>query len=677
MGKDPGLTHDANNAASGWITFDQVEIDLVGRQLFVAGTKVALEPKAFAVLELMARNAGRALARDEILDAVWGHRHVTPGVLNRIITMLRHALGENAQRTQYIHTLHGIGYRFDAATQLHAQRETKTAIEAAPESPTDEREPVIAQSGLDTPTSPVALPSPTRRRRLRLLTLLLAPLLCAIAVWKLWPIMFPADGAASAAVEQSVAVLPLAIATGDAKQQYFADGISENLIGTLSQYEGLKVIGRSSSFRFRDSREGAQAIGAKLGVSHLVEGSVRQQGDTLRISMELNRVSDGSTVWTQKFDRPYKDLFALQDDIALAVASALQVKLLHAMPGAVETGRPSSGNLEAYSAYLRGTSFMAAGDMRKAMEQFSQATQIDPAYAQAWAWLGLRRTVYALGHLQGDAARESYVQAGEEIDTALRLQPNFGQAHAIRANWLRTVNHDWNGALAEFRIALALVPDNDPSHGAYSILLSAMGRVKEAVAERRKYIDGDPLAAYGQMYLADMQISLGRLDAAQESLQKAEELDPTATDLYASERSEIAVLRGDADKAVAEAASINDAHWRDRVLTLALQIGNDRKAADAALQRLTETAGLSKNDFYGIARIYALRADADKTFEWLQRDREHGASAVHTVLFDPILLRFRDDPRFAAYCKQAGLPPPSASEALSIDRIRAMVAAKS
>lgn len=664
------MTSETSGDATRLILFDRVEIDMGGRRVFVDGVQAALEPKAFAVLALFAQHPGRAFARDEILDAVWGHRHVTPGVLNRVITLLRHALGESAERTQYIHTLHGVGYRFDATTQMRAQREAEPAPAPTPAQ--------VAESSPDSEVPTRAVESPARKishpfRYAAMLSVLV--LAFAIAGWKFWPRLPAAQDVP--VPKQSVAVLPLTNATGDASQQFFTDGISENLIGTLSQYEGLKVIGRSSSFRFRDSREGAQAIGAKLGVSHLVEGSVRQQGDTLRISMELNRVTDGSTVWTQKFDRPYKDLFALQDDIALAVASALQVKLLHAMPGAVETGRPSSGNLEAYSAYLRGTSFMAAGDMRKAMEQFSQATQIDPAYAQAWAWLGLRRTVYALGHLQGDAARESYAQAGEEIDTALRLQPNFGQAHAIRANWLRTVNHDWNGALAEFRIALALVPDNDPSHGAYSILLSAMGRVKEAVAERRKYIDGDPLAAYGHMYLADMQISLGRLDAAQESLQKAEELDPTATDLYASERSEIAVLRGDSDAAQAAAASMSSGYWRDRVLTLALQIGNDRKAADAALQRLTETAGLSKNDFYGIARIYALRADADKTFEWLQRDREHGASAVHTVLFDPILLRFRDDPRFAAYCKQAGLPPPSASEALSIDRIRAMVAAKS
>ena len=669
------MTPVETGTVPGWISFDAVEIDLAGRRLFVAGKKLALEPKAFAVLALFAQHPGRAFTRDEILDAVWGHRHVTPGVLNRVITLLRQALGESAEQTQYIHTLHGIGYRFDATTRTQAQREVDAVPAPAPEpalAPTPAEPVVESQSPTVTGESTVAAPS-NRFRFAALAVVLLATGL--VVAWKFLARPPAADGVE--APQHSVAVLPLTNATGDANQQFFADGISENLIATLSQYENLKVIGRSSSFHFRDSKEGARAIGAKLGVAHLIDGSVQRDGDNVRIGIELIRTDDGTTVWTRVFDRPHKELFALQDEIALAVAGALQVKLLHAMPGAVETGRPSSGNLEAYSAYLRGTSFMAAGDMRKSMEQFTLATQIDPAYAQAWAWLGLRRTVYTLDELQGDAARNSYQQAREEIDTALRLQPNFGQAHAIRANWLRTASHDWNGALAEFRIALPLVPENDPSHGAYSILLSAMGRVNEAIAERRKYIDGDPLAAYGYMYLVNMQASLGRLNEAQASLGDAERLDPSATDWHAVKRSEIALLRADSDKALAAAASMSAGEWRDMTRALALQAGHDRKAADAALQNVIASAGDSNRHAYLIARVYALRGDADKTFEWLQHDWEHGAAAVHYALFDPFLLRFRDDPRFAAYCQRAGLPTPSASEALSVDEIRARVAAKS
>lgn len=339
----------------------------------------------------------------------------------------------------------------------------------------------------------------------------------------------PEGDAAPAIPEQSVAVLPLVNANGAADQQFFSDGLSDNLITTLSHYEGLRVIGRGSSFLFRGSKEGAAAIGAKLGVDHLVEGSVQRAGGNVRVSIELVRTADGGTVWARRFDRPYADLFALQDEIALAVAGALQVKLLHAMPWMVETGRPASGNLDAYEAYLRATAEMGANAnlSSKAVEYFAQATRIDPGYGQAWAWLALARTVYTFSN--GATASADYAQARRDIDTALRLQPDFGQAHAIRANLLRIADHDWNGALAEFRVALPLVSDTDPSHGAMSILLGTLGRVDEAIVERRKYIAGDPLAAFARIYLAELLTSRGRLDAAEESLREADRLNASPT----------------------------------------------------------------------------------------------------------------------------------------------------
>ncbi|WP_347260367.1 winged helix-turn-helix domain-containing protein [Rudaea sp.] len=679
-----------------YIAFDAVEIDLVSRRVTVAGVETALEPKAFDVLALLARTPDKAFTRDEILDAVWGHRHITPSVLNRVILLIRHALGDSARG---LHTLRGIGYRFGGEVRFFARHEKTGAIvhvagdalsADAPAQNTAEP-PGVPASPAQAAASTAPVESRSRRagdratpRRSAHAALVLLPLLAVLvfAGWKLWSRTQPgvvADTAPMSVKGQSIAVLPLVNAGGEADQQFFSDAISENLITTLSQFEGLKVIGRGSSFRFRDGKEDSKTIGAKLGVTHLVEGSVQRADDNVRIGIQLVRTIDGSTVWTQRFDRPYHDLFALQDEIALAVAGALQVRLLHAMPGAVETGRPASGNLEAYNAYLRGTYYMTGGkEVAKAIERFAEATRIDPDYAQAWSWLGFMRTQYARGDRDADAARASYAQARNEIDTALRLEPNFGQAHAIRANLLGSADHDWNGALAEFRIALSLAPDNDPSHGAVSRLLATLGRVNEAIIERRKYIEGDPLAGFAHIYLAQLLASLGRLEEAETSLRDATKLDPDpgARDWLASERSYLAVLRGDAVIARTEAESMAPGRWRERTLTLALQIGNDRAAADAALQHLTDTDGQAKNDAYATARAHALRGDADKTFEWLQRDRERGDSGVHHALFDPLLLRFRDDPRFAEYCRKANLPPPSASEALGIDRIRAANIAK-
>lgn len=639
-------------AADSSYRFGDVEVDARRRRVVRAGQDVPLEPKACAVLLELLHQAGDVVTRDALLDAVWGHRHVTPAVLNRIIAILRRELGDDADHPRWIRTVHGIGYEFIGAL----------------EAPVEPLEPPLVSSP---PRS-----QPVRRPWLAVSwALALLAAVAAVASWMLWPRARLPPAVDASAARNSVAVLPLANLSGNPEQRFLSDGLSDSLITTLSQFEGLKVIGRGSSFQFRDGREDARTIGARLGVGHLVEGSVQRAGDNLRIGIEVVRTGDGVTVWTQRFDRPYKDLFALQDEVALAVAGALQVRLLHRMPGAVETGRPASGNLEAYAAYLRGTDYML-DDPDKAIEPFALATRLDPDYAQAWSWLAFVRTQHARGTQSGEAARTAYAQARREIDTALRLQPDFGQAHAIRANLLAAADHDWNSALAEFRKALSQVSDTDPTHGAVSRLLATLGRIKEATVERHKYIDGDPLAAFARGYLFELLACAGRLDEAEATLREMAGLDLSANtrDWFATQRSYLAILRGEAAASRREAETMAAGTWRDRAIALALQIGDERAAADAALQHLLDSQGEIRGGAYAIARVYALRGDADQVFEWLRRDRDRDGPGVHFVLFDSLLLRFRDDPRFAAYCKEAGLPPPEASEALSFDVIRTSLA---
>ncbi|MFO1506123.1 MAG: winged helix-turn-helix domain-containing protein [Lysobacterales bacterium] len=670
-----------DRTSSSPIRFDTIEIDGDGHRLRVDGVAVPLERKAFAVLLLLVQHPGRVFTRDEILDAVWGHSHISPGVLNRIVTLLRQALGESGESHRYLHTVHGVGYRFDLPV-LPAPESAglpESAVTLAPLNDATSSEPSNPAPAVENESAGGA---PIERSKARWLVpaAIAAVVLAIIVAGVAWVLLSPPSTTPTVNVDagapRSIAVLPLTNRSNDPTQQFFADGVAQNLVSTLSQFEGLRVVGTRSSFRFRDSKEDGKAIGAKLGVDYLIAGSVDRAGDKVRITIELIRTADASVEWTQNFDRPYSDLFALQDEIALTVAGALHVKLLHAAQAAFKAGRPASGNLKAYSAFLEGAYFMYRNDAPRALEQYSEAVRLDPGYAQAWAWMSFTRTEYARFALAGDAARTAYAKAREEVDTALRLDPTFGESHATKAHLMAAADHDWNGALAEMRIGMSLVPETDQSHGAMSRLLATLGRMNEAIEETSKFMSGDPLSNFGYVHMARFEASLGRLDDAESSLRNGAQKNPDSRDMYASLRAHLAVLRGDAVAARAAAESMVPGPWRDRVLTLALQIGRDRAAADDALRRLEQMDSPSDDNAYGIARIHALRGDADKTFEWLDTDRKRGSHAAHYVLHDPFLLRFRDDPRLAAYCRNEGLPPPSGSEALGVDEIRARLAAK-
>ena len=257
--------------------------------------------------------------------------------------------------------------------------------------------------------------------------------------------------------EQSVAVLPLVNASKDPDQQFFSDGLSENLIDTLSRFDGLKVIGRMSSFQFRDDKGDSAAIGAKLGAAYLLSGSVQRASDLVRISASLVKAADGSTLWAEHYDRPYKNLFALQDEIAQAVASALQVKLLSSV-AAQQDDRPPSGSIDAYNAYLQGLKHWHDEEFDKAAGYMSQAVQLDPGYAIAWAQLaGSWGTVAAFQNEAPEVAGEHMRIARHAADRALQLAPELGPAHAARA-YLDVYHFDHKGALAECRRAEQLAP---------------------------------------------------------------------------------------------------------------------------------------------------------------------------------------------------------------------------
>jgi TolB-like protein/Tfp pilus assembly protein PilF len=480
----------------------------------------------------------------------------------------------------------------------------------------------------------------------------------------------PVESKPGSAPDNSIAVLPLANASGDKDQQYFSDGLSEGLIVTLSRLQGLKVIGRNSAFQFRDSKDDSKTIGTKLGVAHLLEGSVQHAGDAVRISAELINATDGSTLWSERYDRPYKDLFALQDEITNAVASALKARLLPQPNAPMQSDRPPSGNLEAYAAYLQGKFFAARADdadFRKAIEQYARATQADPRYALAWAEQSRAATSLAAGFLDGAGAQDMYGQARQAVDTALKLDPDLAAGYSAQSFLLLSGDYDWSGAERSARRAVQLSPNDSQAKADLSRDLAALGQIEPAVELMQQSLATDPLDARSHNWLGQYLRALGRLDEAATAARKSIELQPTGGSMH-YQLTIIEIMRGNA-KAALEAAQSEPPGWQVDALALARQIGSDPAQADAALQTQVETDAAA--GAFQIAQTYALRNNADKAFEWLDRAWSNRDAGVSYLLFDPFLLRFRDDPRFAAFCKKVGLPSTTTAKAMAVPAAKA------
>jgi len=447
------------------LRFDDVVIDFAGQRLTRGGVEQALEPKAFAVLALLVGSPGQVFARDEILDAVWGHRHVTQNVLNRIMSLLRQALGEDAQHPRLLHTVHGVGYRFDLPPAT---------------------EPVRTRGFF-----PAAI----------VFVVAVALVLVAIA-GVAWMSMEQHTTATAtpdrvpATARPSLAVLPFADLSQSHDQEYLADGLAEEIINQLAQVPALRVIGRSSSFSFKGKNEELRVIGQKLGVTHLLEGSVRKAGDQLRVTAQLIRADDGSHLWSKTYARELRDVFAVQDEISRDVAQALSVKL-----EVVTFNREQGGttNVEAYERFLRWRRIVMLElfDFEHDRERLQLAREmvaLDPQCVLCHDALArsLNAVAEEVGGVQAEQLRAESSAVREHI---ARIAPDSWVAKRDRSNtlWLE-------GKRAE-AIALAKeIADSAPLTKErvwdYAYMIYAMGYLNDTIALVEQVRAVEPLALF-------------------------------------------------------------------------------------------------------------------------------------------------------------------------------------
>ena len=649
-----------SETAAGWIVFDRVEIDLAGRRLFVTGADVPLEPKAFAVLALLAARPGQAFTRDEILDAVWGHRHVTPGVLNRVITLIRQALGESADTSQYLHTLHGVGYRFDALTQMLPARRAADAAEGASD---------VAMNGLGgeaaLPISPAPAPLPAKpepdetaepvpaaalsagnvamatanpRRALLWLGALLACV--AIGAWYLLAGR-PAPTAAGAA--PALVVLPLRPVGSAPDERAFADGLSEELITRLARIDGLRLISRTSAALAQSEKLDLNQLAQRLRVTHALEGSLRQSGQQLRIDLRLIEIPSGRAVWAQDYDRGLADVFAIQSEIARSVADALTLKL-------GLRGTPAEGDPQLFREYLEIRGRLAdanAAEYAKTTEQLRAFTARAPEYARAHGLLA-RALLQELRPSLATAADSA--EAAREAARALELDPEQIEAQAALGT-LACRNSDWKQCMDRLRHVLTLAPADTVLRTTFGRWLAPTGYLDEALRQTEIATASDPLNYVAIFFRARVLDTLGRHDAAKQALDAAAKVAPPNRGVWLPySRWYNAIWRHDYAAARESAAAMPaDEHFHDAyvAVTEALIDAARWPEAETAIESSERETGR-----YNFVRLLQPQVDFRKVIEALEDVQKTGSSSYSLLLWNPEYAALRRDPAFQDFLRR-------------------------
>ena len=628
-------------------SFKMFRLDTKNHLLWRNGDRVPVAPKGFDVLAYLVEHAGRVVTQDEMLEALWSETYVNPEVLRKYILEIRKALGDRPDKPEFIETLPKRGYRFIAPVT------DESGIELADLPTSLATEEHAAKEMVEAEATPLDLESSSGKGRLWKLAiiLLLSVVAAAMGVY-----FRPGKGAANASSlnNTSIAVLPFADMSLAKDQEYFSDGLAEQLINDLAKVSGLQVVGRSSSFQFKGKNEDLRDVGRKLGVANVLEGSVRREGNHVRITAELTKADDGFQLWSQTYDREINHIFAAQDEIARAVTGALQVKLLSPNSPEVSSGSRSISP-EAYQAYLQGQYFIARGqdkrNLDKALSYSDQAIKLDANYAPAWAQRSqVLRTMANLALIENT---EAFHRARESAQKAIALDPNLAAGYLAMA--MVQINHDWDweGADVSLRRAGLLEPGSAEVLRCRAHLARVLGRVDEAIELYKHAIALDPLKANFYLALGYELYIGGRYEEARDALQRAQDLNPQLSSLHLT-RGQILLSEGHLQEARAEMENETGEWEKLTGEPLAYYALGRREESDGALKQLIATY---QNDCaFQIAEVYAYRGETDMAFEWLDRayrQRDAGAPELKT---DPLVRSLRQDRRYTELLKKMRLP---------------------
>jgi serine/threonine-protein kinase len=468
----------------------------------------------------------------------------------------------------------------------------------------------------------------------------------------------PADHArvlapAAPARENAIAVLPFADLSRQKDQEYFADGLAEELLGLLAQLPQLQVIARSSSFSFKGRNLDVRTIASKLGVASVLEGSVRKSGNRLRVTAQLIRAADDAQLWSQTYERELTDVFEVQDQIANAVVAALKIKLL---PSQHVTNVHRTGNTEAYDQFLLGQNVIRRGrydDYQRALAAFQRAVALDPDYGAAWAALALAQSSVSDFAATSPAERSSAkLEALATADKAIALAPALADGYAIRAHLRRNQLWDWTGALQDLERALTLEPNKTDALHPYALMLIILMRYDEAICAIRTAIAADPLSWMSWMMLGAVYWRVERIPEAREAFEHALEISPDSS-FTRLEFGCLELEQGDAEHALAHFHKAGAAFGEAGIAMAEYTLGHERES-QAALAELESKYAVGFS--YQIAQARAWRSERDAAFEWLERAYAQRDAGLTRMRGDPMLAPLRDDPRYAALVRKLNFP---------------------
>lgn len=600
-------------------------------QITRAGKSVKLEPRAMRVLVCLAEHAGQVVTVDQLLDSVWKDVVVTQDSVYQAIAALRKALGDDTKEPVYIANVLRRGYRL-----------------VAPVTPLVEPQLNHGQASASAPNAPLARAN-TRWPWIAL-TIALIVGVGFVAGSFLGPHERQSgsrseDVATPGLRAQSVAVLPFLDMSDTKDQQYFADGLTEELIERLASVPRLHVVARSSSFYFKGKQATVTEIARTLGVGYLLEGSVRKAGNTLRITTHLVRAEDGYDQWSQTYDRPLADIFNIQEEIAGAVVQALRLSVVPGIP--ILTSNP-----EAYTEFLRALAHVdnsSASDYETAEVQLHAALLLDPQFAGAWALLA-EATIWRFDVRAPNPTPEACASARSAADRALELGPTLSLTHRAKGITLQSCDGDLNGALAEFARALQLQPDAPLLLMSQARLAAEMGQADRSIEFARRATAVDPLNPWTFSVLGDVYLYLGYPADAEPAYGKAIQINPSLA--YNHSALAVALLTDHKPmEAVAESEREPDAQYRLMVRPIALDAAGHKADAEQALAELKMRYGEENADW--VALFYACRHDNDDAIRSL-----HTYAVRHKRLleYQPYLMNclnsLKDDPRYQEIKRQ-------------------------